>query len=66
MVALAIKFKNKADKESTIKFNKMKDGITKEEAVALGDLIIAKNLFFAAEKELVSIVSCEIEESTFL
>lgn len=66
MIALSIRFKNKDDKAYTMKFNKMKDGITREEATALGELIVAKNVFFTGDKELKEVESCEITETSFL
>lgn len=66
MIALTIFFKNKDDRSSAIKFNKMKEGITKEEALNLGDLIISKNIFFTDDKEFVLVEKCEVEESSFL
>ncbi|GEM_PF-4040275 len=66
MNSLAIVFKNRDDKSFTMRFPKMKEGITREEAYALGELIIKSNIFFEDRKELVSVEKCEISTTAYL
>ncbi len=50
MNTLVLKFKNKADKSSTLRIPNVKDGMTKEEADTLMNLILTNNIFYTDEK----------------
>lgn len=66
MNTLAMKFKNKAGKSTTIRVAKVKDGVTAAEAHTLMDLIILKNIFFSGDDELSEKISAEIDSTVVL
>lgn len=61
MNTLVLKFKTKEGKNSTMRIPNVKDGITSVETDALMDLIISKNIFFEAGKELVEKDGAEMD-----
>jgi len=66
MNTLVLKFKNKADKSSTLRIPNVKDGMTKEEADTLANLILTTNIFYTDDLELASAESSEINSVTEL
>lgn len=60
MNTLAMKFKNKEGKNTTLRIAKVKSGVTKSEVDALMDMIIAKNVFFEGLAELAEKVGSEV------